>query len=288
MKNTLNYLFITCLIFIFTCCQDKEESIKPSDISNISSYPLPGKVVLKWEIPADSNYLYVKVSYNDPALKKVATKNASIFTDSILIEGLFNKYGEYEFSLQTFSETNIGGPIHTIKTKCQKVPPVYLVSEEKTISLTVDMLDAKTLAGSAGSPSTLPALIDNDLNTIYHSQWNPATTMPQWIEITLKETIQAFKFQYWNRADNVNGKAQVIEILISKDGETWESFDIINSGLPIDKGSDYTSKFFIVVDDIKKIRLQVNSCANNNDKFFSWAELVITEGVLDSIDPEAD
>ena len=73
----------------------------PSSITNVETSPLPGKIALKWDVPADSNYYFVKVSYFDHLTQKNIARVASVYKDTMEIPGTRAKFGEYEFKIQT-------------------------------------------------------------------------------------------------------------------------------------------------------------------------------------------
>ena len=65
--------------------------VLPSAISNLTATPLEGGVLLEWEVPVDSNLFYVQIDYTHPVTGKRVNKNASVFCDTMLIEGMLAK-----------------------------------------------------------------------------------------------------------------------------------------------------------------------------------------------------
>ena len=60
--------------FVITGCSDEynsfvdsEEKVTgyPSSVLNITSEELPGQIKLSWDIPADSNFYFLKITYFD-------------------------------------------------------------------------------------------------------------------------------------------------------------------------------------------------------------------------------
>ena len=93
------YFFMACLaaIFMVSACNDDDDkaAVLPSAISNLTATPLEGGVLLEWEVPVDSNLFYVQIDYTHPVTGKRVNKNASVFCDTMLIEGMLAKDGEY-------------------------------------------------------------------------------------------------------------------------------------------------------------------------------------------------
>lgn len=72
----------------------------------------------------------------------------------------------------------------------------------------------------SGSPAT--NLIDGNVATMWHTQYNPTTvTYPHYVEIDLGGTYQLSKFRFLPRQDYVNGRIAKYSIFISEDGVNW-------------------------------------------------------------------
>lgn len=86
---------MACLatIFMVSACNDDDDNaaVLPSAISNLTATPLEGGVLLEWEVPVDSNLFYVQIDYTHPVTGKRVNKNASVFCDTMLIEGMLAK-----------------------------------------------------------------------------------------------------------------------------------------------------------------------------------------------------
>ncbi len=281
MKTLYKILFpAVLLLYMATGCNDDSNQVTPGDISAITSYPLPGQVVLKWQVPADSALAFVQVTYNDPVKQKMMYKTVSKYNDTITIGGLLKKNGAVTFQLQPVSETATGGAVHTVSQEPERAPITYYIADEEPI-----FLEASQITTNNTPSGAVANLLDGDKSTIYHSQWNPAKPLPHVLDIFLDEEVQAFKFKYTNRIDNTNGKAERIDVMTSGDGLEWTLFESVGAGLPSEKESSYESKFFMIINPTRYIRLSIAKCYNN-DQFFSMAEFSLTKGVLGVIDPE--
>lgn len=117
MKKIGLYILGAAALFNLASCTDANEyemeipsgNELPTDISNVRALAAPGQIILKWDVPADSNYFYVQTTYTDPSTKKLVNKKASVYSDSLLIDNMLLRYGEIEFTVQTFSKTLTGG-----------------------------------------------------------------------------------------------------------------------------------------------------------------------------------
>ena len=71
MKKILSYIIMGILgVTVFTACSDDESYPTPTalDASTLSYEAKAGAVKLKWKIPENANYKYIKVTYT---LRKV-------------------------------------------------------------------------------------------------------------------------------------------------------------------------------------------------------------------------
>lgn len=184
MKTLYCYLTVAFLVFL-GACDTKDEVILPSDISNVTATSGRGEVILKWDLPEDSESIfYVKVSYYDHWRKKDRSVLASNKGDSVVITGLLNRFGEYNFTLQCYSITQTPNTnVHSIAVMCKPVLPSYVFTGAVTeIPLTAEMLSSN--AQQSTTENTVADLIDRNDETFFHSQWSPVKELPHWIDIT--------------------------------------------------------------------------------------------------------
>ncbi len=133
MKKVLNIFFILLVACVFYCCEDKGETVVPSDILNPTiDNSQAGKLLLHWEVPQDSAYLYVRIKYYDPNKQKDMVQLVSVYANTFQIPRIDDKgstlaYGdvvnagdEYKFTLQTVSSTETVNPnVHTLDSVVQ-------------------------------------------------------------------------------------------------------------------------------------------------------------------------
>ena len=277
-------LLISC-IFIAASCSDKDDEITPKDISNITTEALPGKIHLKWDIPDDSNILYVKVTYFDHWTQETHVKLISTFSDGIIIDELLNKFGDYTFEIQPISSTETEGKVQTISATCQPRPAEYKAIDRELITLTPDMVTCLFADPSEGK---IEDMLDDNLSTYFHTNWHDEMEMPHYIDIELKNPIRGFQLAYSTRDRTNTSHPAEIKIYASNDPDNFgtEVFSQ-NSGLPTGASADYTSQALTLSDECKYIRFSVER-SSDNSKFFTIAELKIYKSIMSIYDPEKE
>ena len=174
MKKNIFLLAVTLLLIGFASCSDEDtKPIIPSDVIDLSAdtQDKPGYIVLRWATPDDNTIRYIKVSYYDYLLEQDVVRLASVYADSVLIPDTRKKFGEYEFKVQSYSETGDAGNVQTIKAVSEPAPVQVVFGESKQIALTVDQLSTNAQEKSEGP---IANLIDGDAsaNSYFHSTWN--------------------------------------------------------------------------------------------------------------------
>lgn len=286
MKRNITSLFIiTLLAFgLFSCDNEDENVVYPSDISNIATFELPGQIGLTWEVPADSNYYYVKVSYFDHLLQKEEVRLASVNSDTLIIPDTRAKFGDYTFYLQTVTKGNTAGQVQSLIGKSGKAPQVKTFAGKEALTTTADQLSSNAQEPTEGP---IANIVDGKNDTYFHSAWSISVEWPHWIQVDLKEDIDGLALNYVNR-NNANGKPSKIDVMVSNDGQNWILLQTLTN-LPSAAASTYSSPSMIPVENIKirYVRLVVKECGGGN-KFFSMAELKLEKVLVSIIDPEAD
>jgi hypothetical protein len=276
------------LMGLASCDDNKEEAIIPGTISNLRYEPREGAVMLRWDVPADSSYFYLKVTYNDPWKQKDRIKQVSIYADSLLVDGLLNRFGNYTFTVQPYSRTHTPGDPLTIPASCNPLPPTYTVFSERELKLTADNLETNAQEPSEGP---IANLLDGDGTTFFHTRWSGTVPpAPHYLQLNFSAPLaeQGFKFKFRNRA-NTNGKPQTIEILISEDGETFVPLTTLDEGMPIASASEYTSPTIMFVDHFQPKHIRFNVTKTNSDgAFFNMADFWFYECVIGTYDPETE
>lgn len=293
MKKILSFLsFVIVGIGLLLCGCDRnyqsfEELSKyttyPSSVKNIRWDSLPGQILLKWDIPSDSNYYFLQITYYDPLIKKTVARLASIYTDSVIIDNTRARYGDYEFTFQCYNGKKQGGDKFTVKAKSGRAPIVQTITTQK-IPLTESQLSTNNQEPTEGP---IKNLIDGNANTFFHTRWSsPQMDMPQWIQINLNEPHQNFQFYYQNR----NGSQEppkVVKIQISNDEINWETLATISSGLPSSSKGEYTSEIFKPSHPFTYFRFTVLQTYNDK-KYFNLAEFALYDVFINVYDPEAE
>ncbi|KAA6300298.1 MAG: hypothetical protein EZS26_003558 [Candidatus Ordinivivax streblomastigis] len=286
-KGFIFFSMLTMLLFTVYSCEDGDEELVPTSISNLRSEAREGVVMLKWDIPADSNYFFLEVSYDDPRIARKVKKLASIYTDSILIDELLNRFGNYKFSVQPFSTTYTPGQIVSIEAACLPVQPSYSILSEREMKLTADNLYTNAQESSEGA---IINLLDNDGSTFFHSSWSKDIPGTHYLQLNFSEPLkeQGFKFKFKNRANSAN-KPSIIEISISEDGTNFTTVTTIDEGLPTTSGSEYTAEPILLMDFFqpKHIRFSVLQ-TNSGTSYFTMADFWFYECVVGIVDPEHD
>src|SRR5699024_6401604 len=100
-------LFYLLFVLLFISCSDNTPLEAPSDIAKLTAKPDTGSVVLTWDMPSDSSYLYIDVSYDKYHYRsytsEITDKRAIYYGDSLVMYGLLHKY-EYTFKVQPFND----------------------------------------------------------------------------------------------------------------------------------------------------------------------------------------
>ncbi len=289
MKRLFIYAAVAIVTFTTVSCDKNFEMIEdsgmyagiPSPVESITTDSLPGQIVLHWNVPADSSYYLLKVNYFDFLTEKEVCKVASIYEDSLLIDGTRAKFGEYEFTFQTFNRNNEASEATTVKAKSGITPATETITTTE-IALTADQLSTNNQEPSEGP---IANLIDGDNGSFFHTRWSsPQIPMPQYIQIDLNEPIDDFQFSFVNRAWSQVG-AEIVEIQVSNDGETWETVQTISAGLPSSGGADYTSQVFRLDHTFTHFRYNVLQTYGSKN-YFNMAEFSLYDVTIDIYDPE--
>ena len=292
MKKYICLLAIGLLTIGLTSCkEDDKVTVVPSDIQNLraDTQNKPGFIVLRWDTPDDNTIRYIKVMYFDPLLNVNSLRVASVYADSILIPETRNKFGEYEFKVQTISESGDGGVVQAIKATSEPAPVRVVYGDSKRIELTADQLSTNAQEESEGP---IADLIDGDNNTYFHSDWqgNPTTdgNDKHWFQIDVRKQLTYFKYE--SVARNGNNIPNDVDIMGSNDGVTFELIQNLTqtkNGMPMST-TPFTSP--VMGKNIKPyryIRYVVNK-TNSGSVFFSMAEFKLFEVSASVIDPEKD
>ena len=253
MKKFL-YLFFAALLF--SCNEKDVDLMPPSEISNIQAEPRVGGVLVKWTLPADSNFLYLELRYKKK--DEVVVTKVSRHTDSVLVTGLLNKH-EYVFELQPFNANEkgaIGGATltsNTVRPIRRPIETSYYPSDLTKLDVTDEMIETFTQETSEGPKKNL---VDGDRTTFWHSAWSSGVApLPHWVKINFAEpaTMGAFKYFFRNNTSQ-NGRPTQFALETSEDGATWTNVWTSAAGLSVTTpvteertiafDKNYTAKYF--------------------------------------------
>lgn len=255
----------------------------PEAIGTVISEAFPGKILLHWEVPADSNYSFVQVKYYDHLTKKNTCCLVSVYADSLWVNETRARYGAYEFSFQTFNSKNEGGEIKTFKAVSGKALAVETITKNKIV-LTADQLSSNYPEPSEGP---IKNLLDGNAGSFFHTRWSsPQHELPHYIQVNLKEPHENFCFYYQNRNGSQVGP-EVLGVQISNDGEHWETLSTITSGLPSAAKAEYMSELFRPGKTFTYFRYNVTKTYGNS-KYFNLAEFALYDADIKVYDPETD
>ena len=252
---------------------------------NIDATDINGFATVK-TLPDDNTIRYIKVSYYDYLLEQDVVRLASVYADSVLIPDTRKKFGEYEFKVQSYSETGDAGNVQTIKAVSEPAPVQVVFGESKQIALTVDQLSTNAQEKSEGP---IANLIDGNTASYFHTSWSGTVPpAPHWFQIDTKKEITYFKYE--SVARNGNNIPDDVDIMGSNDGVNFELIENLTkakNGMLMST-SPYTSP--VMGNNSKPyryIRYSVNH-TNTGSVFFSMSEFKLFEVDASVVDPEAD
>lgn len=230
-------LFIGALVLLTMSCKEENITLEdPSNVSQVMAEPIVGGAIVRWDLPTDSNFLYLEVSY----LKKdqLVTTKVSKYTDSVVIEGLLNKL-DYTFNVQAFNaneDAAVGGEALTtnsVKPIRRPIQTKYFEDDlTKIEGITDDMVETFTQESSEGPKVNL---FDGDVGTFWHSAWSSGVApLPHWIVVHFPEEKEVGAVKYFFRQNaSTNGRPSQLGLETSEDGVNWERQWTSDAGMPV-------------------------------------------------------
>ena len=153
--------------------------------------------------------------------------------------------------------------------------------EDDSHDYPVKKLTATAGSAQAGAESSgegpVAFALDGNLETYYHSSWNPMATEDQlWITLELEEAAKIDALRYHPRPGRDNGTILEYEVSYSMDGENWE---VISTGIwPLNK--EWKIAQFEEAVEAKFIKIYaVDSVADSVGRHMSAAEIRLVEAV---------
>lgn len=282
MKKFFQYIACIALLGISSASCSDDEGITPLPVTNLHYDTTPGRIVLRWETPADGNIRYVQVNYYDPLQKQEVMCTASAYADSLEIAETRQKYGEYRFTVKSVSTTEDRSEEQTLTAVSAPAP--------KTWTPVAMKLNGDMLSTNAQEPSEGPIanLVDDNTSTFFHTAWSVDIPGPHYIIMNLPETVdQWWQFYYAPRA-NGNNKPTDFDLEGSMDGNTWfliKNFTKDADKLPTDAQTAFTSQRMNAEEQpFKYLKFTVNE-TNSGSTFWTMSEFKVY--IVNLIDPEA-
>ena len=224
MKKTLLSIvcILGCLLALNSC---KKDPVLPSSLTangDIWAVAGEGTVTLNWVAVSDEATCYIEVRYTADGTEY--TLKAEKSATSIVVENLLARYGTILFTLQPFTDKDLGGEKSTVSAQCL---PVKATVSLNGLTSSVYPSDATTFTDAQEeTEGPIANLFDFDTSTYFHANWsNEPTPLPHYIVIDLARKAYAFKLKYTTRdhAGESNHPSE-IRILVSKTFNS-ETFD---------------------------------------------------------------
>lgn len=295
MKKILSYILMGILgVTAFASCSDDESYPTPTalDSNSISYEAKPGAVKLKWAIPENANYKYIKVTYTLPDDGKECMRLASVYSDTMLVDNLLKRYGDIVFTLQPCSEDGKGGEAYTITAQADAAEK-QIKTVAKNFTFTGDG-DAWTDAQEP-TEGAIKNMFDGDTNTFFHMQWSgtPAP-FPHYVVLDLKEEVNFFSFSYTTRNHGNTHHPASMDILVSKElggskpnytNETGTTKLITLTDLPTTAKATYDSSKITSDETFRYVWFKITSSVSG-EPYIAFAEFSIKQVTTTQYDPE--
>ena len=295
----MNKIFIALMIgslALVSSCKKEDLGAKPTDLdqASITAEPGPGSILLKWAIPQGADYRYVRVSYTDPATNQPAMRLASVYSDTLRVDGLLARYGTIEFKICPIGQKGAEGTTHTISAQAKPLPKVTKITDAAAEKLVL-AAGADDLFVSDPEPTEGPKanLIDNKNDTFYHEMWSGTRRpMPHYIVMKLPRAVKAFHF-FMKGRNNAN-RSNPVEMDIYTSDTFNGNFDLVANnavlvkaftGLPDAQAADYNSPVVLADKAYTYVWFQIKK-VYNNQAYAALAELHVFAHKTEVYDPE--
>lgn len=162
-------------------------------------------------IPAVSDGKLVLPDLQDDISVRVVEMQPESTMDEVgnIAEITNTKVVEFKLELTKDGETMTSDPFTLVlSSKVQKIP-------QSDMSVTASSTQEQD------SPDGASAVLDGDKNTIWHSQYSPASPLPQYLTVDLGMKKNVYKVEYLPRQNMNNAGITKYEIQISDDGDRF-------------------------------------------------------------------
>ena len=281
------YIVAIALLLGLFACDDSEVSIQLcSDITNLSSVSREGEIELKWDYPEGDNTIsYIEVCYFDPTKQKDIRKTVSVHANNCVIKNTLQKYGEYHFQVQPFSQSCTPGNVYEVSATSLRAPIVYEFSSTEFV------LSAKDLYVEGIRDSEPGNLLDGNNETFVNTDYSKPIGTVFWIDFSLPKEQEFLKFSYINRNNSAASFPSKIECWVKAQAEDdWTLIKTLTSEddlLPSAPLGQFTSVEFEAPFKFKHFRFKVPETHTGKPNF-SLAEFRVFDVSYTFIDPEAD
>ena len=138
--------------------------------------------------------------------------------------------------------------------------------------LTASMLSSNAVEPSEGS---LANLLDNNVNTYFHSAWSVAVSGSHYVQVNLPENVKKFGFSYTNRSSNGNASLAWFNVYGGTDNENLEVVKFYSwdgDGLPSGAAGKFVSGILEVDKPVNVLRFELYNTNWTGGAFFVWSE----------------
>ena len=264
-------------------CSDKGDSVALTGIDQVSitSESRPGAVKLKWTVPENANYDYLKVTYSIPGEDKQRLRLASIYSDTILIDNLLNRYGEIQFTLLPCDKGGNEGTPVTVTAQAE-IADLVTKTEKTKVTIAGDGVWSDAPELTEGS---LASLVDGDENTFFHMNWHDATEFPHYIVLDMGGSTTNFQFKYTCRNHSNKDNPGEMDILVSNEFEDTNAYYQNETGtqlvhsyfsdeLPSGKGASFESTTLKSDASFRYLWLKIKASTTGNN-YVALSEFVV-------------
>lgn len=290
-KTILKVLMAVALVGTAASCSDDDKTTPRVNIDESTvtvDSKQPGKVVFHWTTPENADFYYIKVAYDDP-VKGHRVLNASTYADSIMIDGLYAKYGDLTYTFTAVSRDGGEKALFTKTATAGYVPAVIKDFEVGAIDLTAAQLWTDDQESSEGP---IANLVDGNNGTYFHMSWSASSPWPHYIRVDLGKKVKGVSFWYKGRNNANNDNPKRMTIFASNNaGDTptaanaWEIGKLGSDVLPSGTAPEFTSPGFFSDEEFQYLWLQINE-AYSGSEWIAMAELSIKEMTRSKYDPE--
>ena len=280
MKKILLGLCAILGLINMTGCSSDEKYPMPTTIdqNSLSAEAKAGAIKLKWTVPADSNYYYVKVTYTLPEDGKKCLRLASVKSDTMLVDNLLHRYGDIDFTLQPCNRAGEGSQSCSITARALPAPK-QIKTDRSDVTLSTKQLYTDDQESSEGPIANL--------------SWSSPTPFPHYIVVDLGEenALSTFLFSYVCRDNNNKDNPKEMDILGSNtfDGKNYDESQTTLlaslSDLPNTKAASYESDIIKAGASYRYLWFKVKSSTSGSN-WIALAELALSKVIVKTYDPE--